>query len=166
MASEGRPLKLNEKMKEDLIKLIAAGNYIETAAAFSGIAHMTLRNWIRRGEREIQRLSEDPEVRPIKSETPFKELAESIRKAQAESEMRDVMLIGKAASEQWQAAAWRLERRYPDRWGKKERHELTGANGGPMQFEEIRERLIRKLGDLEVEDIKEIDRRELLHASS
>lgn len=28
------------------------------------------------------------------------------------------MLIGKAAENQWQAAAWRLERKFPDRWGR------------------------------------------------
>ena len=32
----------------------------------------------------------------------------------------------------WQAAAWRLERKNYDHWGRKERHELTGASGTPL----------------------------------
>ena len=32
---------------------------------------------------------------------------------------------GKAAGEgSWQAAAWRLERKFPERWGRREHHEL------------------------------------------
>ncbi len=30
----------------------------------------------------------------------------------------------------WQAAAWRLERKMPHKWG---RHEVTGADGGAIQ---------------------------------
>jgi transposase len=166
MPRTGQPTKFNEKMKAELVKMISAGNYIETAASFVGISQVTFRDWIRRGEREAQRLHNDPEARPIISETPFKELSEAIKQAQAESEIRDVMLIGRAASEQWQAAAWRLERRYPDRWGKKDRHEVSGPNGGPVQFEEIRERLLRKLTDFEVVDINSNDGGELLHGTS
>ena len=40
----------------------------------------------------------------------------AVEKAQAESESRDVALIAKAASEDWRAAAWRLERKAPRRY--------------------------------------------------
>jgi len=166
MPRTGRPDKLTPKLKEDLLKMIVTGNYIETAAAFVGIAQTTLREWMRRGEREAQRLNADPNARPIKSEEKYIELSEAIRQAQAESEVRDVVLIGRAAQDQWQAAAWRLERRYPDRWGKKERHELTGANGGPVQFEEIRERLLRKLTEINAEEVNSKDGRILLNGAS
>jgi hypothetical protein len=36
---------------------------------------------------------------------------------QAEAESRDVALIAKAATEDWKAAAWRLERKAPRRYG-------------------------------------------------
>ena len=29
----------------------------------------------------------------------------------------------------WQASAWRLERKFRDRWGRVDRHELTGKDG-------------------------------------
>lgn len=40
-----------------------------------------------------------------------------MEKAQAESESRDVAIIAKAASDDWKAAAWRLERKQPRRYG-------------------------------------------------
>jgi len=36
----------------------------------------------------------------------------------------------KAAEEDPKHAEWWLERKHPERWGRKERHELTGAGGG------------------------------------
>ena len=33
----------------------------------------------------------------------------------------------------WTAAAWILERRQPERWARRERMELTGAGGGPVE---------------------------------
>ncbi len=41
----------------------------------------------------------------------------AVEKAQAESESRDVAIIAKAASDDWKAAAWRLERKQPRRYG-------------------------------------------------
>jgi len=43
--------------------------------------------------------------------------------------VRDVAIIAKAAAGgHWQAAAWRLERKFPDRWGRKTK--LTGDGEG------------------------------------
>jgi hypothetical protein len=43
----------------------------------------------------------------------------ALEQADAQAEVRDILLIGKAAQTNWKAAAWRLERRFPDRWGPK-----------------------------------------------
>lgn len=83
------------ELMDRICDLVRAGNYIETAAASAGVTRDSLYRWMRQ--------------RP--------EFAERVHKAQAESEARDVLLIGKAATEQWQAAAWRLERRNPRKWG-------------------------------------------------
>ena len=144
----GRPTKLTSEIQEELVKTIKAGNYIETASAYVGLAPFTVREWIRRGEREANRLNTDKEARPIKSETPYLEFSIAVRQAQAEAEIRDVVIIGNAARESWQAAAWRLERKFPDRWGRKDKHELSGPGGGPVQVEEIKERLMQKFNSL------------------
>jgi hypothetical protein len=36
---------------------------------------------------------------------------------------------------EWQALAWQLERRFPQWFSRKTRHEVTGADGGPIQHE-------------------------------
>jgi len=37
-----------------------------------------------------------------------------------------------------------LERRFPAEWSRTERHELTGAEGGPVQVEDFRARLAER----------------------
>lgn len=144
-----RPEKINDDIQKTIIDVIRAGNYLETAAAFAGIDVVTIRRWIKRGERELQRI--EPKGLKIKqSEKVYVEFCMAIKKAMAEAEMRDVLVIGSAAKENWQAAAWRLERKYPDRWGRKDKHEITGKDGGAIEIEELaaKQKLIDKLSSL------------------
>jgi transposase len=115
----GRPTKLTPEIQNRIVVLIRAGNYVETAAASAGIHKSTLYDWLKRGAREKQRITQNPRARISKKEAPFVDFSDAVEKAQAEAESRDVMLIAKAAEEQWQAAAWRLERKFPARWGRK-----------------------------------------------
>lgn len=117
-----RPTKLTPDLQEKICQAIRAGNYLETAAAYAGISKVTLHEWMRRGRREMERVEEaEGRARIRKKEAPFVEFLNSVEKALAEAEVRDVILIGKAAEVNWQAAAWRLERKFPDRWGRRER---------------------------------------------
>ena len=115
----GRPTKLNIDTHNKIISAIRAGNYIETAAAYAGINKSTLYDWLKRGEREKQRVAQNPRYNIRKSEKPYVEFSNAVEKALAEAEVRDVAIIAKAAEDQWQAAAWRLERKFPDRWGRR-----------------------------------------------
>ncbi len=123
MGKGGRPTKLNEDVQHKICSAIRAGNYIETAAAYAGINKSTLYDWMKRGEREKQRVEKNPRYRVRKREEPFVEFSNAIEKALADAEIRDVAIIARAAEDVWQAAAWRLERKFPDRWGKKMRVE-------------------------------------------
>ena len=108
----GRPSKLTPALQQKICEAIRAGNYIETAAAFAGIRKSTLYDWLRRGSRTSSGVHHD--------------FAEAVEKALADAEARDVALIAKAASDGvWQAAAWRLERKFPDRWGRRDRLDAT-----------------------------------------
>lgn len=119
MAGRGRPTRLNYSVQEKIVQAIRAGNYIETAAAYAGIHKSSLYEWLNRGEREKQRVAKDPKFKIQKKEAPFVDFSNAVQKALADAEVRDVAIIGRAAEEQWQAAAWRLERKFPDRWGRK-----------------------------------------------
>src|SRR2546421_7144862 len=47
----------------------------------------------------------------------YRKFLSQVEKTEAEAESRDLLLIAKAASDDWRAAAWRLERRWPRRFG-------------------------------------------------
>lgn len=107
-----RPTKLSQELHARIVDAVRAGNYIETAAAYAGVNKSTLYAWLKKGARSAS--------------GPFWEFSNAIEKALASAEVRDVALIGKAADTQWQAAAWRLERKHPQRWGRQERVDLHG----------------------------------------
>lgn len=103
----GRPTKLTPELQKKIIDAIRAGNYMETAAAYAGISKDTFFRWLRKGARAKSGI--------------YKDFHDAVEKALADAEVRDVMLIANAAATDWKAAAWRLERKFPDRWGRKER---------------------------------------------
>ena len=101
----GRPTKLTPLIQEEVCKALKAGMYMETAAAYAGIDKDTLYDWLKKGARGESR-----------EHTKF---SDSVKRAVAEAELTDLLMIKKAASEgTWQAAAWRLERRFRERWGR------------------------------------------------
>lgn len=61
------------------------------------------------------------------------EFFESVKKAEAQAVARNVAVIQSAAKDSWQAAAWWLERKYPQEWGKKDRLEHVGKDDEPIQ---------------------------------
>jgi len=109
--------KISEEKIKQIVEAVRAGNFIETAAAFAGLSKQTLYNWLKEGMRERDRRENGEE--PDRTKDMYVKFSIDIEQAMAEAEMRDVEIITKAAEQQWQAAAWRLERKFPDRWGKK-----------------------------------------------
>ena len=107
----GRPSKISKEVVDRIINAVKAGNYIETAAAYAGISKPTLYAWMKKGNEQSKGI--------------YRDFLNAIEKALAESEVRDVMIIGSAAKDNWQAAAWRLERKFPKRWGRHDRLDLN-----------------------------------------
>jgi hypothetical protein len=62
------------------------------------------------------------------AEPCFVDFVEQVELALPEWEARDTLLIGEAAKSDWRAAAWRLERRLPQVYGRRERHEIANAD--------------------------------------
>lgn len=114
----GRPTKLTPEIQAKIVEALRAGNYIETAAAYAGINKTTLYDWLKRGARD--------------KSGPYHTFSNAVEKAMADAEMRDVLLIANAAKENWQAAAWRLERKYPDKWGRKDRISAQVEHSGEI----------------------------------
>jgi transposase len=161
MDKGGRPTKLTPELQEELCKVIRAGNYIETACAYVGINKSSVYDWMKRGAREKQRIAAEGKKKPTKRELPFVEFSNAIEKALSHSEVRDVAIIGKAAEQNWQAAAWRLERKFPDRWGRKDKQQIehSGKDGGPIETSHTEKLDLSNLSDKELADLENIIRK-------
>jgi transposase len=115
-----RPTKLDDIVEKKIIDLIRAGNYIETASACVGINKSTLYDWLKRGAREAERLEQNPKAKPNPKEEIYMKFSNAVEIAMAEAEARDVMIIANASKADWKASAWRLERKYPNKWGRQD----------------------------------------------
>ena len=90
-----------------MIVLFKTGNFVETTCGTVGINKSTFYDWMKKGEK-----SNHPKNK-------YKKFQEAVEQAMAWSEARDVAIITKLSEENWRAAAWRLSRKHPDKWGKK-----------------------------------------------
>lgn len=107
-------------MQDKICQAIRAGNYIEVAAAYAGIPKGTLYEWLKKGNTVFH--------------NKYRTFHDAVQKALADAEVRDVAVIGQASQQNWQAAAWRLERKFPQRWGRKDRieAEISGKPEEPV----------------------------------
>ncbi|MDY6957667.1 MAG: hypothetical protein SVK08_00785 [Halobacteriota archaeon] len=116
----GRKTKLTPELQNKICQYIRAGNYIITACQAVGISQTTYERWINTGNKSKDGI--------------YSDFVDAIKIAEAESEARNVLIVEKAAITTWTAAAWLLERKHPDRWGRKDRHEVTGKDGKTLEI--------------------------------
>ena len=117
----GRPIKLTPEIHREVVDLVREGNYLDTAAAHVGISRGTIHAWIRRG----RRLQEGPDWTQYGAEDrAFLDFSIAIRRAKAESEAGDLGAIRASVDRNgfpdWRARAWILERKNPERWGRRD----------------------------------------------
>ena len=114
----GRPTKLTPELQAKLCEYLATGCYVCTACALVGISDQTLSNWKQRG---------------AAGEEPYLGFVDAIKDAEARAEARAVALVQKAMVDDWKAAMTWMERKFPDRWSRNERREISGPGGGPVE---------------------------------
>lgn len=121
----GRPSKLTPEVKARLVQAIEAGNYYEAACGYAGITYTTFRNWMIKGEN-------------AKSGT-YREFFEAITRAETVAEVRMVAQWQQHMPEDYRAIRDFLERRFPERWGRKDKvqQEISGPDGGPIQWVDL-----------------------------
>jgi transposase len=112
------------------------------AAALAGIGESTFYAWRARGEAEIERVDSNPRASIRKEEVPFVEFVEAIKKAVPRRKQVLIGRIQKAAqSDQWQAAAWLLERLHNEEFGRRQVVEFKewkiAAQQAGLQPEEV-----------------------------
>ena len=112
-------MKLTPERQAEIVKFIEAGNYANVAAVCAGIHPETFSNWMKWGRERRKGI--------------YFEFFDAIQKAEARGEARHVLNIANESKKNWQASAWYLERKHFERWGRRERKEITGEGGGPVE---------------------------------
>ena len=103
----GLPTSLTPEVQSIILACIKKGAYVETAVVYAGINKDTYYEWMKRAEKE----------QPGQLHRDF---SDAVEKAKAEAELLDITIVDKAArGGQWQASAWRLERKFPQKWGRR-----------------------------------------------
>lgn len=99
-----RKSKLTKELIKNASDLIKLGNYTNVVCQYLGINESTWYKWLKEGEKANSGLK--------------REFFKSIKSAESQAEIRNVGRIQNAAQDTWQAAAWYLERKFPERWGR------------------------------------------------
>ena len=134
-----RPLILSEEIQKAVLDSLMGGNYLETAAAFAGISRATLFDWLDKGRKAHEALSSGNEMLP--NGQLYADFLDAVEIAQAKAEVRMVAVIQSKALDNWQAAAWWLERAKPRKYGRLDRAEVTGAEGNALKVDMSVERI-------------------------
>jgi hypothetical protein len=108
--------KLNEATIARVGEAIRVGMSWEGVAARIGIGDQTLLAWRREAARE--------DASPL-----FQQLHEEIEAALSDFELTANKRIQDAGRETWQANAWLLERRWPERYGRRARLDVGNPEG-------------------------------------
>jgi hypothetical protein len=130
--------KLTAEVADQLAAVIAAGNHIEVACRAVSLPRRTFNDWMARGESDQPR------------DQLYRRFRERIQEARARGEVRLVSEVSRAARENWAAAAWILERAYPERWARvSQRAQAQPPEPAPEPadpFEEVDELAARRTG--------------------
>lgn len=107
-----RPPKYTPERHKKVIDAIRLGATQRLAAAYAGVDEATVINWKHR----------------------YLHFLHAVNEAQGAATVGWLAKIEKAANDgTWQAAAWKLERLYPQEYGRRV-IEATGPDGGPISF--------------------------------
>lgn len=114
----GRPTKATDQTMNKVLDGIKAGLSYQGACGLARISFNTFNKWRQKGEEA--------------ESGKFFEFVKSLNAAEAIAEAEQLKKIKKDPDTKY--ACWILERRFPDRWGRREqiRQEVTGADGSPL----------------------------------
>lgn len=108
--------KFTEPMREALIRYIEGGNTIETACKMVGVHKTQFYRWVKRGE-------------DAREGTTFRKFHDDVQAAEARAEVRAMTILQQGMRDDPKWAAWYLERRLPQQYG---RRQYTEQQTGPI----------------------------------
>ncbi len=131
----GRPTKLNPETAAKIVEALRLGVPQTTAVTYARISKSTYYRWLK--------AAKDPGA-----PDEFRDFRDAVNTARAEAEVRAVAVIQNASHKSWQAAAWLLERNFPEHWSRVDRHNVSGREGGPIELSVDAEALEVKMQEL------------------
>lgn len=115
----GPPEKIHDhRIVEAIIDSVSKGVTYEIAARAAGIHADTFAEWRRKGRRELQ--AQNNGAKPDPDLAPYAQLVTDLHDAQGQAEAQIVKWVHAAARDDWRAGIALLERRHPERWGKRD----------------------------------------------
>lgn len=116
----GRPSKATDETIKKVLDGIKAGMSYEGACGLARISFNTFNKWRQEGE--------------AAESGKFFEFVKELHASEAIAEAEQLKKIKKDPDTKY--ACWILERRFPDRWGKREqiKQEISGPEGGPIEI--------------------------------
>jgi len=141
MKVKGRKSKLTPELIEKISTEIENGSYQKVAARKCGVGESTFYGWMEKTEGGVG--------------GQFKELLESVKKASADAESRAIQTI--LADDSWQSKAWYLERRFPERWGRKDRLNAHHTVEPKVVFHTIKQMSEQEWNEVHSTETKELN---------
>ena len=114
----GRNTKLNEELIQKFEALLSAGNYQVTACHALGVSQSTFHQWMKKGEEAGDGL--------------YLQFQQAVKRAEHIAEAKWMRDISQDPS--WQSKAWLMERRFPERWGRKDNLALNHSGNIDVKF--------------------------------
>ena len=120
---------LTDGLRELIVRHLESGTTLAVAAQAAGVTRRTLRNWLAAGE-EAEAAAE---LRQLNDrEQAYLDLREAAEEARARAQVRALASIQRAGLDgSWQAAAWFLERVFPEEFSARRPRE-KGVGGRPV----------------------------------
>ncbi len=112
------PPNISPAIQASICRALKKGHYLAQAANLAGVPTRTLMRWLAKG-RDADEANED---------NPYRAFNDAVQEAIAHAENECLNAVDEAIEHgTWQAAAWKAERRWPERWGRRDPTAITLA---------------------------------------
>ena len=127
----GRPTKRTSECQDAIIEALTRGYTRKASAAFGGVAYSTMREW----EKAFPEFSDALEkAEGIAQNNLIDKIVEAANRGSITTRPDGTVIEAAGA---WQAAAWVLERRWPTDYARREKVEMSGPDGGPIDTRDV-----------------------------
>lgn len=114
-----RPTKLTPEVEDAMVRAILVGASYKTACQYAGISYQTFLNWRKRAGAVKERQGKSRNAPSDEFDVRLIGFVDHIKEAEAVAAIKSLVKINGAAKKDWRAAAWMLERRFPNEYGRR-----------------------------------------------